>query len=354
MFLARKEMRYSKLRFGLIIGIMVLIAYVVFMLSGLARGLAEEFKKGVEDWNAQEIVLSEEANKTLTASQLTRDDLNDVADSPKASIGLYSGAIKGTQQNITIFGTQKNAFLIPKLTQGNNLSKENEILISQNLADTGYQIGDKIKIGQYNQDLTIVGIFPETYYTVSPVVYTDLDTWTELKFGNQSFAEDKDKPINAIATKEKATIEDQNDDFDVLSTSELIDNIPGYSAQNLTLDAMIYFLFITAAAVIGIFMYVITLQKTSIFGVLKAHGIRNWFIAKSLIAQSFMVGIIGVGIAMFLAYLTSLILPTAMPFAIIWSQWLLYSGVLILVAIIGGLFSVRTLTKVDPITAIGG
>ena len=41
MFLAMKEMKYAKLRYGLIIGIMFLIAYVVFMLSGLASGLAE-------------------------------------------------------------------------------------------------------------------------------------------------------------------------------------------------------------------------------------------------------------------------------------------------------------------------
>ncbi len=39
MFLAIKEMRYSKLRYGLIVGIMFLIAYVVFILSGLATGL---------------------------------------------------------------------------------------------------------------------------------------------------------------------------------------------------------------------------------------------------------------------------------------------------------------------------
>ncbi|MEL5939197.1 ABC transporter permease, partial [Tetragenococcus halophilus] len=127
-----------------------------------------------------------------------------------------------------------------------------------------------------------------------------------------------------------------------------------YSAQNLTLDAMIYFLFVTATAVIGIFMYVITLQKNAIFGVMKAQGIRNWFIAKSIIAQSFVIGILGTGIAMILAYLTSLVLPTAMPFAIIWSQWLLYSFVLVSVAIIGGLFSIRSVAKVDPITAIGG
>ncbi|WP_427189129.1 hypothetical protein, partial [Bifidobacterium longum] len=69
MFLAMKEMKYAKLRYGLIIGIMFLIAYVVFMLSGLAGGLAEEFKKAIDDWSAQEIVLSEDANQVFAASQ---------------------------------------------------------------------------------------------------------------------------------------------------------------------------------------------------------------------------------------------------------------------------------------------
>ncbi len=108
MFLAIKEIRYSKLRYGLIIGIMFLIAYVVFMLSGLANGLSEEFKKAIDDWDAQEIVLSEDANQVFAASQLTREDLTYIEGGEKAPIGLYSGAVKGkNKENVTVFGTSK-------------------------------------------------------------------------------------------------------------------------------------------------------------------------------------------------------------------------------------------------------
>lgn len=351
MFLALKEMRYAKLRYGLIIGMMVLIAYVVFMLSGLARGLAEEFKKGVDDWQAQEIVLSEEANKTLAASQLTMDDFEQVTAKQKAPIGIYSGAIKDQQQNVTVFGTTNDAFLLPKLIKGHPFKTKNEIIIPENLAKETYQIGDTIKIGNYPEPLKIVGITAENYYTVTPVIYTTLDTWTQLKFGDQPLTT---QPINAVVTKEKAQLPTANETMVSLTIPDLIENIPGYSAQNLTLDAMIYFLFVVATAVVGIFMYVITLQKTAIFGVMKAQGIRNRFIANSLVAQAFIVGMIGVGLAMVLAFGTSFILPEVMPFAIIWSQWLVYSGLFIIVAIIGGLFSIRTVAKVDPITAIGG
>ncbi|OUK26606.1 ABC transporter permease, partial [Enterococcus faecium] len=118
MFLAIKEIRYSKLRYGLIVGIMFLIAYVVFMLSGLANGLSEEFKKAIDDWDAQEIVLSEDANQVFAASQLTRGDLKYIEGGEKAPNGLYSGALKGkNKENVTVFGTTKEAFILPKHTK---------------------------------------------------------------------------------------------------------------------------------------------------------------------------------------------------------------------------------------------
>ncbi|AZP05585.1 ABC transporter permease [Jeotgalibaca ciconiae] len=358
MFLAIKEMRYSKLRYGLIIGIMLLIAYVVFMLSGLARGLAEEFKKAIDDWDAQEIILSEDANKTFAASQLTRNDIFRIDNSETAPIGLYSGAIDDEENkiNISVFGTNEDAFILPKVTEGTSFRRMNDIIISQNLAEKGYKIGDEVKIGNSDEVLTIVGIFPETFYTVTPVIYTSLDTWSILKFGDQPFTSEEEQPINIIAVKtNQGTINnDGKTKLEKLSKDDFIESIPGYSAQNLTLDAMVYFLFFVVAAVVGIFMYVITLQKTNIFGVMKAQGISNTFIAKSIVGQSLMVGLIGVAAAFVLAYLTSFILPEAMPFAIMFDQWFIYSGILILVAVLGGLFSVHTVTKVDPITAIGG
>ena len=41
MFLAFNEIRHSKFRYALIIGVMFLIAYLVFFLTGLAYGLAQ-------------------------------------------------------------------------------------------------------------------------------------------------------------------------------------------------------------------------------------------------------------------------------------------------------------------------
>ena len=55
MFLALREIRYNKARYTLIGAIIFLIAYVVFILSGLSVGLANQFKQSVIDWKAYAI-----------------------------------------------------------------------------------------------------------------------------------------------------------------------------------------------------------------------------------------------------------------------------------------------------------
>ena len=46
MFLGLEEMKYFKLRYTLVVGVIVLVAYVAFMLSGLANGLAQGVRQG--------------------------------------------------------------------------------------------------------------------------------------------------------------------------------------------------------------------------------------------------------------------------------------------------------------------
>lgn len=355
MFLALKEMRYSKLRYSLIVGIMFLIGLVVFLLSGLADGLSQEFKQVVNDWDAKEIVLSDDANNILAASQLKLNDMDGISSDDKAPLSLYSGAIgkKDDKVNISLFGTDKDAFFLPKTTSGKSFKENNEVIISQNLADKGYKVDDTIEVGSNDLKVKVVGIFPSTSYVATPVMYASVKTVTEIKFGEDMVKNTDDYPINAVLSNDSKT-KLSDDDLTKLSTEKFIDNLPGYTEQSLTLDSMIYVLFVIASAVIGIFMYVITLQKTAIFGVMKVQGINSWFISKSILAQSFLVGVFGVLLSGLATYGLSMVLPDAMPFAINITQWCIYGVILVLVSTIGGLFSIVTVNKVDPINAIGG
>ena len=116
---------------------------------------------------------------------------------------------------------------------------------------------------------------------------------------------------------------------------------------------MITFLFIISATVIGIFLYVITLQKTNLFGVLKAQGFTNGYLAKVVLAQTFMISLIGTLIGLALTLITGAFLPNAVPVAFNPVTLIIYGLVLIVVSLIGSLFSILTIRKVDPLKAIG-
>ena len=56
MFLALKEIKYEKLRYGLITFMIFLIAFLIFMLASLSTGLASENTQALNSWNTNSVV----------------------------------------------------------------------------------------------------------------------------------------------------------------------------------------------------------------------------------------------------------------------------------------------------------
>ena len=133
-----------------------------------------------------------------------------------------------------------------------------------------------------------------------------------------------------------------------------ISTLPGYTAQVLTFSIMIIFLIIITAFVLGIFVYVLTIQKTSMFGVMKAQGISNLYIGGSVIIQTFFLVGIGLLIGLILTILSGIFLGDVVPFAINVLFYLVITGAFFLFSFLGGLFSVNAVLKIDPLKAIGG
>lgn len=357
MFLSLKEIFYYKTRYTLIATIIFLVSYVVFILSGLSTGLANQFKQAVVDWNAEKIVLSDSSNNILSASQISKAELDNIEGKELSPVSIFSTSInqgEDERENITVMALPVGSNILPSVKDGADFSEDKkEIVIPENLADKGYKVGDKIKVGNNDTELKIVGIAKPTYYSATPVVYSSFATLSAIKNMNAAAT---DGSVNGVIVKSgQVTLKGSSSDkLKVITTSELINNIPGYSAQKTTLSAMIYFLFLIVLLIIAVFMYVITLQKVPIFGIMKAQGISNFLIMKSILWQSFWLALVGVVVAFGGSYLTSFVLPQAMPFAIDFSIWTIYGFVLIIVSILGSVFSLYTIRKIDPTQAIGG
>lgn len=354
MFLAINEMKHSKLRYALVIGVVFLIAYLVFFLTGLAYGLAQENRTAVDKWQADRILLSDEANGKLNMSMLTMDDYESVKAEDKAALAQFPGIVyqkgkKDQQINVSFFGIEADEFLAPNLVKGRMFKNTGEVVVNDSLAkEDGLQVGDQLKVAGSKQTLKIVGFTDEAMYNVAPVIYMSLADFKEIRF-NQALPKEAQK-INAIVLREKP--KQVANHLEEIKISDFIDDLPGYRAQNLTFAFMIGFLIVIAAIVIGIFIYILTMQKQAIFGVMKAQGISNFFIARSVFVQTAILAFVGIVLGLALTYLSSLVLPAAVPFAIFWGLYLAVSVGMWVIAILSAVFSVSTVVKIDPLQAI--
>lgn len=355
MFLAWNEIKKNKLRFILIIGILMLVSYLVFFLSGLANGLAGFNREAVDKWEASGIILTEESDKSLSQSSMTLDDLESVTSNEVAVIGQINAiASKGdTKTNAAIFGINKDEFIMPVVTEGKAFSKANEVVASDTLKEDGFTIGDELQLSSTEETITIVGFTDNARFNAAPVFYGDLSTFHNIKYGEA--ADMNEDQINGIVVRTGDLSKVTKDDaLEAIETEDFIESLPGYTEQSLTLNFMIYFLFIISAVIVAIFLYVLTVQKISMFGVMKAQGISNGYLSRSVIAQTFILATIGVTVGFVLTIISGFFLPSAVPVSFDIMTMIVYGIIFILVAIIGAFFSVLTIVKVDPLKAIGG
>ena len=115
MFLAWQEIKKYKLRFTLIMGILMLVSYLVFFLSGLATGLADLNREAVDKWEATSIILTSESDKSLTQSSLSIDDVENIQAEETAVLGQFNAIANNgeSKQNISLFGINEDEFLMP-------------------------------------------------------------------------------------------------------------------------------------------------------------------------------------------------------------------------------------------------
>lgn len=356
MFLALNEIMHSKLRYASVAGVMFLIAYLVFFLTGLAYGLAQDNRTAVDKWEADSIVLSKDANSNLGMSMITKKIAEEVEGGKVAYLAQTPGVVTSKDSteegkiNVSFFGIDKNQFIMPNLVEGKAFDNDDEAVGDISLKEEyGLAVGDTVKLSGSDKTFKLTGFTDHAKFNVSPVLYTTINAYQEIRFEKEDISENA--RINAIVVRGK--ISNLPEDLEQIKISKFINELPGYNAQVLTFGFMIGFLIVIAAIVIGIFIYVLTMQKINIFGVMKAQGITGGFIARSVVAQTFILSFVGILLGLLGTVGTSLVLPDAVPFQSNWLFFGVISLLMLVVAVLGALFSVRTIVKIDPLKAIG-
>lgn len=332
MFLAYKEITHNKARYLLVVVTFVLISYLVFFLTGLATGLARNNRTAIDALPGNYVLMSKYANKNLLSSTVTKQQVDQADTDQAALLGQVSVVAENTKTNqkvnSNIFGVNLSGKLKPPVTSGRMPENSNEVLADDSVLHYGLHQGDHITLNGSDQKYHIVGLTHDRLFYTVPVFYTTLTTFRQLKYGQSRV---------------------QN--VSVLISPHAFKKVP---AETSTFALMIGAMIGIMLLIIGIFMYILTIQKISMYGVMRAQGIRTRAIIAALFWQILMLAVVGVAVGSGLLMLTELILPKTMPF---YANSILFFSIataLIVMSLIGGLFSLRRILRIDPLAAIGG
>lgn len=356
MFLALKELKYTKGKFALIISVIVLISYLVYFLTSLAFGLASSYTNAVNKWQGDRVVMTTDANDALMMSFMDSDQFNEIdVDGTKARIGLFPGVINNpmsdvgvdTRLNVYFFGIDNDSFLMP--SEASDLTIQGyDVVVDESLKKEGYEVGSMIAVSGTDTQYKIIGFSSQSTYQTAPVIYMAMDTWQQYRYSTTT-------PPNLFSgVVVRGNIDSLPSDLTSYTIDTYINTLPGYTAQVLTFGTMIIFLIIIVAFVLGIFIYVLTIQKTSMFGVMKAQGISNLYIVNSVVSQTFLLIFFGIILGLILTITTGIFLGDIIPFAVNILLYGIITAAFFLFGLFGALFSVRAVLKIDPLKAIGG
>jgi putative ABC transport system permease protein len=375
-YLAIKEVIRNRGRFLLVALVIALITLLVLFIAALGEGLANGNRQYVANLDAQLIVFLEKSDYSITASRLETNTIKSVrrvegvADAGPIYTSTTVIVSLPKQLKVSMLGAEAGRPGMPPLLEGRDFrgGEAREVVMDRNVAlRTNLKIGDTIQVrstqGTKDQffDLKIVGLVAGQSYFFQPTIFVPPLTWEKIR--PQSEADmNSDTPYpNIIAVKlvdptqvkaMSARLVNTVSNIEVADIETTINTIPGYSAQQGTVQTQGVFTLLIGILVIGGFFQIQILQKVPQIGVLKAIGSSNAVVGLSAVIQIIVVTALGVGIGGGMTYLFSLGFPPTIPLVFNGARSLIAVALLLLIGPLGGMVSIIYAVRIEPLKAL--
>lgn len=363
--LAIEELWHRRGQFALIALIVTMITYLVVMMNALGAGLLDLAGSAVKGLDADALVFGANANLSLQQSELSPGAVEEIARAPGVEragrLGYVSvQPLTKVELGATAFlGFEPDTIAEPKVNDGRAIAAGERGAV---LADERYlrsrnaKIGDTIRVTSRLEtyEFTIVGAVDEGAFFFQAPIWGSIEDWQSLKYGGTG----DDVPSATLVMVQGEgnlvrSLPQSLDDVEVATPGQTFENIPGVKPQRNTANSIQGFGLVIGALVVGVFFYVLTLQKVGQIGVLKAIGASSWFIFRQLLVQVLIVSVIGQVIAVPAAVLTVDALQDRVPLLIQRDGVIVTMILLLATALVGVGFSGKQIASVDPLIALG-
>ncbi|MEV5612351.1 FtsX-like permease family protein [Streptomyces sp. NPDC052225] len=351
MFVAWRDLRFAKGRFALMGTVIVLITLLVGLLSGLTAGLARDNTSALTGLPADHIAFARPADGqsvSFTGSAVTPKQWRELAGQPGVEsaqplgIGTVNAEAGEQTAAVSVFGVRPDSGIAPGAT------RPGTVVLSQKAADElGASPGDEVDLGG-RAPLTVGAVSGDASYSHTPVVWTDLGDW-------QSLTGSDGATVVALTTGSGADLAaaDRAAGTDTTTVDGALSAIGSYQAENGSLQLMRGFLFVISAMVIGAFFTVWTIQRSGDIAVLKALGSSTGYLLRDALGQAVLMLVGGTALGTGLAALIGAFVPDSVPFVMEPLTTVGPAVVMTVLGVLGAALSIRRITAVDPLTALG-
>jgi putative ABC transport system permease protein len=375
-YLAIKEVVRNKGRFLLVALVIALITLLVLFIAALGEGLANGNRQYVANLDAQLVVFLEKSDYSISSSRLETNTVksvrrvNGVADAGAIYTSTTEIVSLPEPLKVSMLGAEPGKPGMPAILEGREFrgGEAREAVMDRNVAlRTDIQIGDTIQIRstQGTEDeffeLKIVGLVEGQSYFFQPTIFVPAATWEKIRPQSESELTSDTPYPNIIAVKltdpsqtdaMAVTLVQEVSNIEVASIETTINNIPGYSAQQGTVQTQGFFTLLIGILVIGGFFQIQILQKVPQIGVLKAIGSSNGVVGLAAVIQIIFVTALGVGIGGGMTYLFSLGFPPTIPLVFNGARSLIAVALLLAIGPLGGMVSIIYAVRIEPLKAL--
>jgi putative ABC transport system permease protein len=375
MFLALRDLAFAKGRFALMSMIIALVAFLMTLLSGLASGLIKNNISALMALDVTHIAFEYNERPNYRNSMVERDMWEGwrTADGVLAAEPLGHTMFTARRpdneplDDVVLWGVEPGSFLEPTVFAGKQLQgPEDGVIISALLANKhAVRLGDVIVLDRVLTKLKVIGISEEQNIAHVPVIYAPMRKWQEATYGPPGGPPPGEvlpdilfdyASVIALKLAPEADIEalDIDEGTVSLDKNSAYAASSGYKEEVQTVQMIQAFMVIISALVIGAFFTIWTIQRTQEIGLVKALGGSSGYLLKDTMGQALIVMFLAVSLGTLVAVWLGLSLEeSGKPFMLVRDDILGSSGLLIVAGLVGSMVSVRLITRIDPIIALG-
>jgi len=375
-YLALKEVLRNRGRFFLVSLVIALITLLVLFIAALGEGLANGNRQYIANLDAQLVVFLEKSDFIIPSSRLETNTTRSVrrVDGVADAGPIYTSntEIVSLEEplKVSMLAVEAGRPGMPVIVEGREFrgGEAREAVIDRNVAiRTGIKIGDEIEIRstQGVEDefftLKVVGLVEGQSYAFQPTIFIPPATWEKYRPQSEADLNSNTAYPNIIAVKladpsQSAVVKERLiatvPNIEVADITTTINNVPGYSAQQGTVQTQGFFTLLIGVLVIGGFFQIQILQKVPQIGVLKAIGSSNGVVGWASVIQIIIVTAFGVAIGGLLTYVFSLGLPATIPFVFNGDRSLIAIALLLFIGPLGGMVSIVYAVRIEPLKAL--